>query len=693
MNKRTVIPNAKRFRQLSMDDLEIKSIDEEKRILWHPITREVEDRMGDIVRIDGGDMSEFEKKPGVLYGHDYRSMNPIPVIAENIGFEKDGDRLYAGTRFLAIETPGMSQGLRDLINDNWLLHAKKLLGWSIGFIPTKWDAMMENGSFMGYDFQEWKLLEYSSVIIPAHQDAVNDAFKGGTISGAVVKYFDQALDLSFENARPVDLAQARAIVEAGASDLPPALPVIPDEPEKRETAPVDIHPKEPAIAPEAKDKEQQATGGNMLEKILEKLGKGEELTQEEKDLLAKFRLAISPEKPADRPVRKLDLTDGLPGSQVRAITEIVNTPPKRLTEVERELQLFNDEAYIAATILGKNAHELKMWDRYFGRSSALKKAMDTATANEGAEWVPTLLSADFLERMRLEAKVASLFQDIPMPSSPFKKPYSAGLSASDFYFVGESTSDAPTASPPSTLATGDQTLTAKKLKARVLFSDELNEESIVPVIPHLRGELIRAGAEVVEDLILNGDTTATHQDADVVDSKDRRKAWSGLRKLCQSGNKADHSTFSTANFLVLLATMGKYGINPSDLAIIVGPTGYHKFRALAEVLTVDKYGAQATILNGEIGKLVGSPIIASDYIRQDLDATGVRAAAASTYTVYIIVNKRGFMLGTRGGVKLTFDTDAKVDQNQLIMSFRKAFQPIWTPSATITTIAIGYKVS
>ena len=662
MKERIIKAGERIIKRLDPSFLEIKSIDEEKRILWHPITREVEDRMGDIVRIDGMDASEFMKKPGVLYGHDYRSMNPIPVIAEGVGFEKDGDKLYAGTKFLPVETPGMSQALKDLINDNWLLQVKKLLGWSIGFIPTKWDAMMENGSFMGYDFQEWKLLEYSSVIIPAHQDAVNDALKGGTISGAVLKYFDLGKT-------PQDQGD--------------------DTPET-------IDKTEPAIVPEATTAQEQTTGGNMLEKIIEKLSKGEELTPEEKEFWTKYQAAMAPKAapaPAPVPVRRLDLTDGLPGAQVRAISEIVNTPPKRLNEVERELQFFNDEAYIAATILGKNPRELKMWDGYFGRSSALRKAMDAATANEGAEWVPTLLSADFLERMRLEAKVASLFQDISMPSNPFKKPYSAGLSASDFYFVGESTSDSPTASPPSTLATGDQTLTAKKLKARVLFSDELQEDSIVPVIPHLRGELIRAGAEVVEDVVLNGDTTATHQDSDVTDSKDRRKAWNGLRDLCQSGNKADHSTFSTANYQTLLKTMGIYGINPTELVIIVGPTGYHKFRALAEVLTVDKYGPSATILNGELGKLMGSPIITSEYIRQNLNATGVYDATTMTYTIYLIVNRRGFMLGTRGGVKLTFDTDAKVDQNQLIMSFRKAFQPVWTPSSTITTIALGYKVS
>ena len=435
----------------------------------------------------------------------------------------------------------------------------------------------------------------------------------------------------------------------------------------------------------------------MLEKIIEKLSKGEDLTPEEKEFWAKYQKAMAP-KPAAAPVRKLDLVDA--GQvQVRSMTDIMNEPhgPRTmsgpLNDCERELQEFSENAYIVSTLLGKNPRQLKMWENRLGRSGALSKALDEATATEGAEWVPTLLSADFITKFRLQAKVAALFPDFAMPSNPWKMPYFGGLSASNFYFVGESISDEATASPPSTPATGDQTLTAKKLKSRIYFSDELVEDSIVPVIDTLRADLTVAGTEVVEDLIVNGDITATHQDSDVVDTKDRRKAWSGLRKLCPSGTKGSLATFTAASHVAaFIVLMGKYGINPSELAFITGGVGYNKFRALTEVITVDKYGPSAVILNGELGKLFGSPIVVSEYIRENLNATGVYDGATMTKTEVLIVNRRGFMLGTRGGVKLTFKAEAEVDQNQLIMSFRKAFQPRWTPSSTVTTIAVGYNI-
>jgi len=685
------------IKQLNALDLEVKSIDEQTRTIWHRISREVTDLMGDIVRIAGGDFAGFTKKPAVLYGHNYVSKDPITVIAENIGFKIEGESLYAGTKFLDTGTPGMSQALRDLVNDNWILHSKKLLGWSIGFIPTEPPEQIKDGKgqLTGYDYKKWQLLEYSSVIIPANQDAINDCFRKGILSESFLNALPEEMQAAVVGIVGDDI---KTIPQASATKLPEPVPPEP-EPLNKSKEPEAIEP--PISEPEPIDKTQPETkpkinqGDNQMDKIFEKLLKGEELTKEEKDLLAKFQVALGVKAPEPvTPARKLDLVDtDLRGNKTRHMVEIMQIPSRFLSDAEKDLRQFADDAYIVATLLKTNPAKLKFWQDRHGLGSALRKAMDTATATEGAEWVPTLLSADYIERFRLQAKVAALFDDIPMPSNPFKMPYAGGLSASNFYLVGESISDSPTASPASTMATGDKTLTAKKLKARLLFSDELTEDSIIAVLPMLRGELAKGGAEAVEDVILNGDTTAVHLDADVTDSKDRRKAWDGLRDQCPSGTKVDLGTFAYATFMSIITKMGKYGINPTDLAIITGAVGYNKFRNLAEVITVDKYGPSAVIFNGELGKLAGAPIIVSEYIREDLDANGVYPAAGNAKTIALVVNRRGFLLGTRGGVKLRFEEEGAVDQNQLTMSFRKAGAYRWTPSSTITTIGNAINIA
>jgi hypothetical protein len=186
------------IKQLSPTDFKIKSIDEQTRTIWHRISREVTDLMGDIVRIAGGDFTTFLKKPSVLYGHNYSGMNPIPVIAKNVGFKIEGDSLYAATRFLDIGTPGMSQAMRDLINDNWILHKQKLMGWSIGFFPSEVDEIKDTrGQRTGYDYIKWLLLEYSSVIIPANQEAINDQLRKGILSKSFLDSFPQNFPLFY----------------------------------------------------------------------------------------------------------------------------------------------------------------------------------------------------------------------------------------------------------------------------------------------------------------------------------------------------------------------------------------------------------------------------------------------------------------------------------------------------------------
>lgn len=166
---------------------EVRSIDEKTRTISHKITVEVRDRMGDIVRIGGIDTTAFQKKPGVLYGHDYRSMNPIPVIGENVGFGIREKSLWADTHFL--DPKEVSSKLGDLVNDCWILNKKKLLGWSIGFIPgeTK-DIVGENGQVVGKEYVTSELLEYSNVIIPANQEAVNDAISRGLVSKSLMNF-------------------------------------------------------------------------------------------------------------------------------------------------------------------------------------------------------------------------------------------------------------------------------------------------------------------------------------------------------------------------------------------------------------------------------------------------------------------------------------------------------------------------
>ena len=184
----------------------------------------------------------------------------------------------------------------------------------------------------------------------------------------------------------------------------------------------------------------------------------------------------------EQPFRRLDFSEGEGRSEARNINRIMATPARDLNPVEQEIQSYMDDTYIVSSMLQRDPRQTKMWQRLMSISdrTALRKAMDTATAGEGSEWVPTGMSQELIEKFRLESKVAIQFPDIAMPTNPYDLPFISG--DIQFYLVPESQSDEPSKAPASTPGTGKRTLTAVKLKARVLFSDELTEDSIVPVL-------------------------------------------------------------------------------------------------------------------------------------------------------------------------------------------------------------------
>jgi len=358
-----------------------------------------------------------------------------------------------------------------------------------------------------------------------------------------------------------------------------------------------------------------------------------------------------------------------------------------------ELQIKSDHIYIASKLLKCDPRSLKMWERF---DNLRKKAMDTATASEGAEWIPTGFSPRMLETIRLKLKVAALHERIPMPTNPFKLPIEGGDAT--IYLQAEQTSDTPTKVTASTTGTDNITFDAVKLMARVIASVELEEDSVIGVVGYIRNKLIKGLAEAIEDTTLNGDTSTTHQDSDThaLGATAHQKGWKGYRKYALAAALAtvDLSTFNIANLRAIRTAMGKYGTNPADLAWVVGVKGYDKMLSLDEVKTVDKYGDKATILQGELAKLDGSPVIVSEKVRENLNASGVHDGVTETKTVVHLVYRPGFLFGDRRSVKIQVlrEIYAESDQIGVVASQRLDFQPVYD-TTTETIIGLGYNIA
>ena len=380
---------------------------------------------------------------------------------------------------------------------------------------------------------------------------------------------------------------------------------------------------------------------------------------------------------------------------------------ERMAAFPADVQAKMDHLVIASTLLKRPVKALKMYDRFMS-DGEFAKAMDSTTAGEGDEWVPTILSPNLVEEVTKLGFVEQMHGHIPMPSQPYEVPLQTGRLTP--YKTTEATANSgQTGITKSSVAsmTNKLTLTAVGLGVEVLASKEAQEDSIVAILPFLRGEIIASLARGIEDACINGDTTGTHMDSDAeaAGADDRRTLWKGYRKHAMENSysvdfAAGGNSFDFETFMKVRAKHGKYGVNPADLFWLLSLVGFFKSLSLkdangnAVVTTADKFGAQATSKTGILGSLAGSEIAVSEFSRDDLNASAVYESGATKLSV-LSVQKSGFIFGERRGsasIQLLDQLYAEYQQDALLSVIRKAFAPI-RPIASNAAVAIGYNIS
>lgn len=319
------------------------------------------------------------------------------------------------------------------------------------------------------------------------------------------------------------------------------------------------------------------------------------------------------------------------------------------------------------------------------------KALTSTGAGTGDEFVPTDLSSELQRRFYLSSDLVAILAltEVDMPSQPYEYPLSTTRPT---FLLNTTENTATTASDP---GTSKITLDAKKIMAQVNASYEVDEDSIIPVLPWIQEQLGLAAAEKFESMLINGDTTATHMDSDIhAITNAGEKAFKGFRKLALAVGalSKDLSTggITDANLRSMKKAMGKYGVNPMDLILVCGVAGQSDLEGMTEVSTVDKFGQSATILTGKLPKWRNIPIVTSAACRETLNASGVYDGSTVTKGSILLVNRRAFMLGRRRAFTVEVDKDITTQTHKLVASLRRAFTPMETPSATIQTVCVGY---
>jgi HK97 family phage major capsid protein len=317
----------------------------------------------------------------------------------------------------------------------------------------------------------------------------------------------------------------------------------------------------------------------------------------------------------------------------------------------------------------------------------------------GDEWVPDLWSAQIWLKARQDNVILPLFRSLEMPSNPFELP----IEGTDptVYFVPETTDETQLSLgsgnpvPDSKIGTGKVQLVAKKLALRVGFSSELVEDAITPVLNIYREQAMRAIANSMDFLLLNGDTVTAgtgniNTDDAAPGSTARYLAFNGLRKLPLVTNTAN--AVDMGNVAPTLAKMretrfkmeAKYSAKPQELGWIVDGGTYAKLLSIAEFLTMDKAGPLATALTGQIGFIDGIPVFVSAEMPLTMaDGKVNTASGTNDRGTAVCVYRPGWTVGYRRKIAVSVDYLPYYDSYQLTATVRLAFINFDTEVASV----------
>ena len=304
----------------------------------------------------------------------------------------------------------------------------------------------------------------------------------------------------------------------------------------------------------------------------------------------------------------------------------------------------------------------------------------------GDEWVPDLWSQQIWNKARQDNTILPLFQSVEMPSNPFELPIEGADPT--VYFVPETSNEAHLALgsgntiPDSKVGSGKVTLNAKKLALRVGFSSELVEDAVIPVLNIYREQSVRAIADAIDSVLLNGDTTTSgtgniNSDHAAPGGTAKYLSMDGLRHLPLVDKSANSVNMGGAPTLAKMREArfkmpGKYASRPSDLAWLVDSGTYAALLSISEFLTMDKAGPLATAQTGQIGFVDGIPV----YVSAEMpltEADGKVGRGPNGRGQAVCVYRPGWYVGYRRKIAVSVDYLSYYDSYQLTATVRLAF--------------------
>lgn len=295
----------------------------------------------------------------------------------------------------------------------------------------------------------------------------------------------------------------------------------------------------------------------------------------------------------------------------------------------------------------------------------LKPLLKAYNITDFSNWIPTVNTRFYFEEYELPFLLANAFDQMPMDSATVEVPGDTG------HLEGVEETDSATFSAQSTTQ-ANYSVTARNNVVHTQITEDLLSDSSPAYMDKLRRDVVAGIVRAYERCIINGDTTgaprgASHQDSDTLAlalNATFSKAFDGLRKKALANDTAlgagvivyDHGndTASKEMFATLMRLMGKFSSEKDDLVFLVSPTVENQVvtGAIPELFTAFAFGGLASNVTGQMPPIFGVKGMTSQFMREDLNASGVYDGVTTNRTTVLLFKKSRFLNFVRQAIRV-----------------------------------------
>jgi len=588
------------------------------------------DRAGDSISAEAwtkGGLKNFEKNPIILFNHDYDR-----PIGRATGMKAGPNGLELECK-ISKSAPG---NVAELVKDG-------VLGaFSVGFRVKDADYIKETDGLM---IKDAELFEVSVVSVPCNQAATFSLAKS-------FNSMDEYEEFKKTFTNRVDLAgQTLAKDEVNTSSVARNTPEKAEISAQQEIKMSEVNTPEIDLEAFAKKVAEQTAANIAMKQAEQKAAEkadqekaaAEVAAKEAQEEQVKSAVVTAVETGAERLQADLEAKlaekDADFNSTLEAFKKELAEKSDELTKMRDSKRTFSDrtstndlskwgkdfmQAHILGVVTGKGMNTA------FGQNLQEKAGIDYAT-NAGD--IDQEVSRQIEKEVTLNLRTAGLFREIQVNGAATVLPIQPDVEPATFQTGAAAAGNLENrGASDSTYKPAQVILNAYRLISQTFMDNHVDEEVLVNLMPMLVESVARAHARAVDNAIINGSGSITGLDGYATASS-------------VAPSIAGGAVLTAANLLTARKAMGKYGINPTDVAYIISQARYYELIEDSGFADITDVGSDiATKLTGAIGAVYGSPVIVSDSFAAEAD--GIPCAFAVNTRNYAIPRLRGVAVET-----------------------------------------------